>query len=90
MTVLVSILTACTGLQFLTDGILKSFGLFYVAILEEFKGSITFTTMITGIMNGVYCLTCKFSVSWSFKAYSEIVKCITKDRSLMSKSCDGW
>jgi hypothetical protein len=84
-------LTACTVLQFLTDGILKSFGLFYVAILEEFKETVTFTTMITGIMNGVYCLTCKFfKYPGNFKAYSEIVKCITKDRSLMSKSCNGW
>ncbi|VDI47753.1 Hypothetical predicted protein [Mytilus galloprovincialis] len=51
------VLFACTVLQFLTDSILKSFGLFYVEIIDEFQESVSFTSLITGIMFGVYCLS---------------------------------
>ncbi|CAC5378896.1 unnamed protein product [Mytilus coruscus] len=51
------VLFACTVLQFLTDSILKSFGLFYVEIIDEFHESVSFTSLITGIMFGVYCLS---------------------------------
>ena len=51
------LISACTGLQFVADGIYKSFGLFNVKLLEKFNEIVSLTTLIMGIMNGVYCIT---------------------------------
>ena len=50
------LISACTGLQFVAEGIFKSFGLFNVKLLEEFNETVSLTTLIKGIMSGVYCI----------------------------------
>ena len=53
--------TAVTTTQFLFVGTLKSYGIFFVEILDVFKESVSVTSIITGIQSGVYCIVCKYS-----------------------------
>ncbi|XP_063428198.1 monocarboxylate transporter 11-like [Mytilus trossulus] len=51
------VLSACVILQFLTAGVVSSFGLFFVEILEVYDEKVSTATLIMGLMNGVYCLS---------------------------------
>ncbi|CAC5378901.1 unnamed protein product [Mytilus coruscus] len=51
------VLSACVVLQCLTSGVVSSFGLFFVEILEVYDEKVSTATLIMGMMNGAYCLS---------------------------------
>lgn len=50
------ILFSVTTIMFLYIGTLKSFGIFFVEILDEFKESVSVTSLVNGMQSGVYCI----------------------------------